>query len=119
MELEWQGLFDYCEKTVKEFVNDKDGNYMISVGLQNGEYRPIYIGKTKYLEARLLEHLSNDEENKCIKDRVGNKALYFRYCYVNNEDDRKNVEYTLYRKYTPKCNKVIPKGKEIVITFPY
>lgn len=119
MKLDWHGLFDYYEETVKKVVSDTGGNYMISVGLKKGGYRPVYVGRTKHLETRLLKHLSNDEENKCIKNRVSDKALYFRYCYVNNQEDRKNIEYTLYNKYTPECNEIIPDGNEITITFPY
>ena len=119
MELNWYGRFDYNEKKVKEEVTNKGGNYMISARLQNGKNRPIYVGKARYLEKRLLEHLSNGEENKCIKDSVRDNILYFRYCYVNNERDRKNIEYTLYKRYTPKCNKDVPEGNEIKINFPY
>ena len=119
MKLEWYGFFAYCEENVKKMIIDKGGNYVISIGLQDGNYRPIYVGKTKYLKDRLLKHLSNDEENECIKGRVGNTALYFIYCYVSSQEDRENTEHTLYKKYIPECNKVVPEGKEITITFPY
>ena len=106
------------KKQLKKSVEDKGGNYVISVGLKNKKYNPIYVGKTKYLETRLLEHLSSNEENECIKDRVGNRILYFHYCYVNNEEDRKNIEYTIYKKFDLECNKIEPEGREILITFP-
>lgn len=92
---------------------------MISVGLTEGGYNPIYVGKAKDLETRLLSHLSQDEPNQCIKGRVGKKALYFRFCYVSLEEDRQNVEYTLYKRYGPKCNQLEPEGQEIPIIFPY
>ena len=119
MYLKWYGLLDFNETNVEKYVSDKGGNYMISVGLKKGGYRPLYLGKTKYLETRLLKHLSDDEENECLKSRVGNYELYFRYCYVDDAEGRTNIEYTLYKKYSPKCNKVSPQGKEILITFPY
>ena len=119
MELKWHGLFDFNAITVKKCVADKGGNYMISVGLREGGYRSIYIGKAKFLETRLLQHLSIDEDNDCIKSRVNSKALYFRYCYVDSEIGRQNVEHTLYKKYTPTCNQKEPEGREITITFPY
>lgn len=119
MDLEWHGLHDFNETNIKKYVIDKGGNYMISVGLEKGGYRPLYVGKTKSLETRLLEHLSDDEDNECLKGRVGNYELYFRYCYVNDAEDRTNIEHTLYKKYFPECNKVSPQGKEISITYPY
>ena len=119
MILEWHGLFDYNEEKVKKVVINKGGNYMISVGLTEGGYRPIYVGKSTQLETRLLEHLSTQEENECIRKRVNNNALYFRYCYVDSEDDRKNIEHTLYKKYSPSCNQQEPDGNQISITFPY
>ena len=118
MKLDWHGLFAYDEKIVKKLIN-KGGIYMISVKLQNGKFKSIYVGKTKYLVDRLLKHLSSNGENECIKYKVENSTLRFRYCYVNNEEDRKNVEYTLYKKYTPECNEVEPDGRKIVINFPY
>ena len=118
MELEWHGLFAYDEKIVKKLTN-MGGIYMISMKLQNGKFESIYVGKTKYLMDRLLKHLSSNEENEYIKYKVENNVLFFRYCFVLGDEDRKNVEYTLYKEYTPECNKDIPKGKEILINFPY
>ena len=118
MELDWHGRYDYGRDIIEKYVIDKGGIYMISVRLKNKKYSPIYIGKTRNLETRLLEHLSDDEENGCIKNNI-KYALSFRYCYVNNEYDRKNIEHTLYNRYTPECNKIIPEGKEIIINFPY
>lgn len=119
MILEWHGLYDYNESMVKKLVMAKSGNYMISVGLKEGGYRSIYVGKAVNLEVRLLEHLSSNETNECLSNRVGEKALYFRYCYVDSEEDRNNVEYTLYKKYSPSCNKQEPSGKQMSITLPY
>ena len=119
MKLEWHDRYKFDETNVKNYVIDKGGNYMISVKLESGKYRPIYLGKAKYLEARLLRHLSDDEENECLKKHVNKYLLHFRYCYVNNEEDRMNIEHTLYEKYTPECNKVSPDGEKISITFPY
>jgi len=41
MKLEWHGLFDYNDEKVKKVVIDKGGNYMISVELKEGGYRPV------------------------------------------------------------------------------
>lgn len=119
LQLVWHGLYDYNSNNVENIVSNSSGNYMISVGLKEGGYRPIYVGKARELQTRLLDHLSSDETNKCLKERVGNKALYFRFCHASLEDDRQNIEHTLYKRYTPTCNQYIPEGQEIPITFPY
>lgn len=119
IKLQWYGLFVYNEGNVKKFVIDKGGNYMISVSLTEGGYKPIYVGKAVKLETRLLQHLSSDEENECLRSRVSEKVLYFRYCYIDSEEDRKNIEHTLWKKHSPKCNEQEPEGKEVSITLPY
>ena len=118
MELEWYGLFAFTNEIVKKSVENRSGSYLISELEHINEYQPIYVGITQYLVDRLLEHLSSNEENDCIKYKVGHRILRFHCCYVNNEEDRKNIEHTLYKKYIPKCNRDIPKGKEISFTLP-
>lgn len=119
MELEWNGRFSYDEVTVKKCVMKKPGNYMIMVKLKNGNFRPIYVGKAIDLEGRLLEHLSNSEDNSCLKKHVKDHILGIRYCYVGSETDRQNIEYTLYKNYSHECNQNIPDGREISITKPF
>ena len=119
LDLQWFGLYDYNESNVRKCATNRSGNYMISVGLKKGGYRPIYVGKTKDLEARLLDHLADYEPNGCLKGKVAKNALYFRVCYVPLEEDRQNTEHSMYKKYMPDCNQSEPEGREIPITFPY
>lgn len=121
MQLGWHGLYSYTEEEVKKIVMKKPGNYILLVKLQNGNYRPVYVGKaggTDNLEQRLLDHLSNKEPNDCLKTHVCDHVMDMIYCYVENETDRKNVEHTLYHKYSPECNNNEPEGKIIDINFP-
>ena len=118
MSLKWHGKYSYNETNVKNYVGNKGGNYMISVKLKSGNYRPIYVGKTKYLKTRLLGHLE-DSNNACLKNHVSKHMLYFIWCDENNDENRTNIEYTLYKEYSPECNEDIPEGVEISITLPY
>lgn len=119
MNLEWHGKFPFKKEQVSSLVGTTGGNYMISVKLESGKYRSIYVGKAENLKSRLLEHLSDKEPNKCLRDHVENYVIEFRFCYVNSENNRSDVEYTLYHDYPHECNEVEPEGKIIEITAPY
>ncbi len=119
MKIEWQGRFEYNEQLVKKMIMKKGGNYIILVKLKNNNYRPIYVGKTACLEERLLAHLSPEEPNTCLRKHVKEHNLGIRYCYIGSEEDRKNIEYTLYNNYNLECNEKEPEGKIIDINFPF
>jgi len=118
MELVWRGRFLYTVSEVEKLVGNSPGNYMISVKLKSGEYRSIYVGQATDLQGRLLAHLSNSETNTCLKNKK-KSHLEFQFCYVSDQKDRDDVEYTLYKKYTHECNDQEPPGYVISITSPY
>ena len=118
MDLKVHGRYDYNKQTINELVTDDGGIYMIGTGPTHVTFRRIYVGKAKNLRTRLLEHWSDNEENNCIKNCIKNKTLTFYYCYVNNERDRKNIEYTLYKQFPPECNEKVPEGEDVDIKFP-
>ena len=119
MKIEWQGRLENNEQMVKKTVMQKSGNYIILVKLKNGNYRSIYVGKTTCLEERLLAHLSPEEPNACLRKHVKEHILGIRYCYIASEEDRKNVENTIYNHYNRECNEKEPEGKIIDINFPF
>ncbi len=119
MKLEWFGRFEYIEDKVKELAEKHGGNYIILVKLKNENYRPIYVGKADNLQQRLLDHFSKKEPNPCLKEHMEKYTLGMRFCYVDSEDDRKNVEHTLYNHYSHECNEKEPEGKKIDINFPF
>lgn len=119
MNLEWHGRFSFTKEKIISLVGTSGGNYMISVKLENEKYRSIYVGKTENLRTRLLEHISDNEDNICLSNHVEKYILEFRFCYVSSKDDRSNVEHTLYHKYPHECNEIEPEGKMIEITAPY
>lgn len=63
-----------------------------------------------YLRVK-LEHLSTNEENTCIKEKVRKEKCYFKYAYVSKQGDRDCAERFLYDHYTPQCNKVKPSAE--------
>ena len=118
MDLKVHGRYGYNKQTVNELVTDDGGIYMIGTGPTYVTFRRIYVGKAKNLKTRLLEHLSDGGVDTCIKKYVRENHSSFYYCYVNNERDRKNIEYTLYKQSPPECNEKVPEGEKIDIDFP-
>lgn len=118
MELDWYEC-EYNEKAVKEFIEEKGGVYLIVLRQEDRSRKVRYIGKAEKLRTRLLEHFSEEEPNKCLSNYAkGNYEKYMIWVYIPLEEDRKNIEYTLYKKYTPKCNEKEPEGKIVDISFP-
>lgn len=117
--MNWKGRYSFDEESVKKYVMNKAGNYMLLVKQKNGNYRPVYVGKASNLEQRLLEHLFGAGSNSCLNKHVKEHILGMRYCYVSSEIDRQNVEYTLYKNYSHECNQNEPEGHEIPITKPF
>ena len=119
MHLEWRGRYDYDEQAIRGSDMNKSGIYIISAGPRIANKLPIYVGKAENLKTRLLEHLSDGGVDTCIKKYVRENQSSFYYCYVSNERDRENIEHTLYKQWTPRCNERTPEGKEIKFNCPY
>jgi len=109
----------YNESKVKRYVPITPGIYLLWVKLKGGKkWRCFYVGKAKNLEKRLLEHLSDTEENKCIKNNTSNYICGFECTKVANQSDRDGIEKYLYNHYKPKCNKEDPGGEPIKVNLP-
>jgi hypothetical protein len=70
------------------------------------------------LEARLLEHLSDNEENQCLKTNASKYICGFEYAKVGLQKDRDGVEKFLYDHYKPECNELDPGGEPIEVNLP-
>jgi len=116
----WSGFYSsYAKTIVNNNVQDKSGIYLLWVKLESGRWKVTYVGQAKNIRIRLLEHLSNNEENQCLKNDV-NKYIYgFEYAIVSNKKDRDGVENYLYNYYEPECNQISPpKAQSIEINLP-
>ena len=113
MQIQWSDVYDYNERTVNNNVYSKAGVYRLSVKLKDNSFRIFYVGRSDDLKKRLLEHLSDSERNKCLLNHIKDYTIKFRFAYIPLEQDRKDVEYTLYKKVKPECNEIEPEGKII------
>ena len=126
MKIEWESI-RYVKsgtaKNPKEFPQE-DGVYVIAQKNDN-VLEARYVGRGN-INDRIDYHESNDEDNECVKsvmkDRVDKVKVY--YVTLSGDEDRKNIEYTLYKHYKNNnhrlCNKTVPEGKWITdLSLPF
>lgn len=102
---------------MKQYAPTSAGVYLLWVKYKSGQWECFYIGQASNLEDRLLDHLSDEEENNCIKENVKYRSG-FHYAKVGRESDRDGIEKYLYDHYSPECNKVDPGGTPIRVNLP-
>lgn len=119
MKISWSAFHStYTDSEVKKYVPKEAGVYLLWVKLKSGKWSCFYVGKAENLETRLLDHLSVNEENKCIKNNVTEYSCGFEYAKVSKESARKGIEKYLYDHYSPKCNQADPGGYPIQVNLP-
>jgi hypothetical protein len=108
IQVRWSAIILYTEQNVIDNVKEQAGVYRLSES-KNEKKIVFYVGKSDQLQTRLLQHLSNEELNPCIKKKV--KGSYFRFGYLSeqNLDCAERYLYDYYSK--PECNIQEPKSK--------
>lgn len=119
MQVTWSSFHSpYSDAEVKKYVPTEAGVYLLWVKLKNGNWRCFYVGRTRNLEERLLEHLSESEENECLENKASNYVCGFEYAKIAKQADREGVEKFLYDHYGPECNTADPGGTPIQVNLP-
>ncbi len=119
MNVTWSGFFTpYTETKVKAVAPESAGVYLLWVQLKTEKWKCFYAGQASNLKSRLLEHLSINEENKCIKTNVNNYICGFEFAKVAIQNDRDGIERYLIDYYNPECNNYVPNCKPIEINLP-
>lgn len=114
----WSPFFTpYSEKEVRRVVPTSGGVYALWVKYNSGQWKCFYVGRAENLETRLLDHLSDNEPDKCIKNNVG-YICGFQWIEVTTQDERKNVEKYLFDQMTTECNDNDPGGTPRKIDLP-
>lgn len=115
MKLNWSPLIAFNQENIDK-ISNISGVYRLSYKSVDGNYYVFYIGRSDdSINTSLNAHLNNLIDNPCIKAHLNNLPCYFRFVQVENTEERKNIEKTLYSIYNPKCNLNIPEGKIIEI----
>jgi excinuclease UvrABC nuclease subunit len=114
----WSGFYNLNEDAVSSYVPSSPGVYILWVKLNNGNWRAFYVGKARDLKNRLFCHLSQEEENLCLKNHVHSYICGFEFALVGTEDSRSGIEKFLFDHYKPECNKINPGAIPMPINLP-
>ena len=116
LELQWSELIPLTYEKIQEMGEDL-GVYRLSYESADGKRYVFYIGKGK-LKIRLFDHISDSEDNTCIKNYIKKYKCFFKYAVIDNEQDRAGAERQLYLYFdAPNCNTYEPEGPDVEINF--
>jgi excinuclease UvrABC nuclease subunit len=107
----------YNETEVKKIAPTSTGVYALWVKYKEKGWVCFYVGKANNIESRLLDHLSNDEDNECIKEDVKYRCA-FCWIEITTADERSGAEKYLYDTIKPECNQNDPGGNPRKIPLP-
>lgn len=119
MKVIWSGFFTpYDSEQVKNNATTPAGVYLLWVKLKNDKWRCFYAGQASNIYGRLQDHLSDEEDNECIKNNVSEFICGFEYADLTKQSSRDGIEKFLYDHYNPECNKIDPGGAPIAVNLP-
>lgn len=110
----WTKLSVVSEIAAKAIDDNLAGVYRLSYLADDGSYYIFYVGQSEDIKKRLLEHLSSNEKNVCIKNYLTTKKCFFRYAKVTKVYIRDAAEKQMYKQYEPSCNEKEPDGRDDV-----
>lgn len=95
----------YSEIGIKRSLS-KPGVYLLWVKLENGKWRCFYVGKARNIKEKLLEHLSPNEQNECIKRYISSYVCGFEFTMITDCQARDEIEKNLFDYYYTECNSI-------------
>ena len=118
-ELKWSDFFTpFTKETVDNNVPTNSGVYLLLVKYKSGKWECFYVGRAENLHDRLIDHLSTDHDNECIKENVKYTSGFY-YAAVSTQADREGIEKALYDYYETECNINDPGGNPIHVNVPF
>lgn len=111
----WSKVIILNDDNVEEHASSEAGIYRLSVKQTDGSYKVFYVGQAEDIKRRLKEHLSENQENECIKNHIEKHNVAFRFAEVAEQRVRDGAERYMYDYYKPECNEVQPSGPPIEI----
>lgn len=112
LQVKWSDYNSLTQSNI-DIVKEEAGIYKLSSEdtKDTTKVNVFYVGQAKKLKERLSQHLSKEEENDCIKNKVAKLSCSFKFAYVSKQEDRDCMESFLYDHYKPECNKQKPNSK--------
>ena len=100
---EWSNRYAYTEANVGKYAPTSGGVYRL-IYKSGDDYYVFYVGQSDDLERRLLEHLSSNEPDACIKRHLRDYSCFFRFLDVSSASEKDRIEKEQIKKYNPPCN---------------
>lgn len=97
--MQWSSCYPYTRTNVRMWTPPQPGLYCL---LTNN--RIFYIGQSKNLQNRLLEHLGPRESNRPLKHYLKAGVCLFQFAGLASEEDLLQTERDEILKYKPPCN---------------
>jgi len=110
--LTWTKLAEFNKNSVEAMEDNLPGVYRLSYEGEDGNRYIFYVDQAEDIKKRLLEHLSENELNVCIKNYLSAKKCFFRYAKITEADIRDATEKQVFKHYEPSCNGAEPKGRD-------
>lgn len=101
--LKWYGSENYDGIEVA-VVPEQPGVYKIHGKYENGEWRVVYIGQTKNLNAALRLHLQSFEPNQNLRTYLQKYVCGFSYAAVPDSAMREQCYRALCEEFEPELN---------------
>ena len=129
MNEKWKGPFRRNVKNSSDNTDDSaaDGKGVYVMCRERDTIQTAYVGESgQSVSERIDEHCKKSEENEKLREFIHDSEYTFRYYYlkVDDKEERKNYEHTLYRRFGGRdgklCNEAEPSGNYIKnVDLPY
>ena len=104
MLVNWIGYHALKKDNIDRYAPNDAGIYKISVELQSGNLRPIYVGQTESISGRLSQYVYEDTDNVCLVQHMREHNCFFKVTKLSSSVDRDAGERALYNHYKTECN---------------
>lgn len=108
--LSWSKLIRLTEDQVNSLSDNIEGVYRLSK--KEGDKIYVFYVCKGNIKDRLLKHISEQEDNECIKATIKSYTCYFRYSMITSEEVRNAAERKMFKVYHPSCNSIEPEGRD-------
>jgi len=113
--LSWHPYLPLTWANVQIHAPASAGVYKLAVLTTEGQLSVFYVGQALDLDARLKDHLSESEPNRCVREMVRRYDCRFSVASVALQQDRDAAERNLYFHFRPSCNEIVPTGPDYLV----
>ena len=118
-QLPWVGPLLLCAEEADRVPTAIPGVYVLhTFDATRGFYPALYVGKSRDLRARLIQHLESLSTSPDIIIVRGRVCTYFTAAPVIDPVERAGLEAGLIALLRPPCNRQVPRGRRLYPNLP-